>query len=69
MRKSAVVAHFGSQRAVAEKLEITEQAVSQWDEIIPEGMAYKVESITRRKLRVDSAVYRRLRRGSSIGAR
>jgi len=57
MLKSAVIAHFKTQAAVARALEISEAAVSLWDEVIPEGSAYKLESITRRVLRVDPALY------------
>lgn len=57
MLKSAVIAHFKTQAAVARALEISEAAVSLWDEVIPEGSAYKIESVTRRALRVDPALY------------
>jgi hypothetical protein len=57
MLKSDVIAHFKTQAAIAKALEISEAAVSLWDEIIPEGSAYKLESITKRALRVDPALY------------
>ena len=57
MRKTEAVDHFGSQRALAAALGITEQAVSLWDELVPEGRAYQLESITGGKLRVDPASY------------
>lgn len=57
MLKSDVIAHFGSQIAVAKALGITDAAVSLWKEIIPEGSAYKIESLTKRRLRVDPELY------------
>lgn len=57
MLKSEVIAYFGSQIAVAKALEISDAAVSVWKDIIPEGSAYKLESITKRKLKVDPALY------------
>ena len=57
MRKQAVIEHFHSASNTAEALNITRQAVSQWDEIIPEGMAYKIQAITGGDLSVDPAMY------------
>lgn len=57
MRKAQAVKYYGSQRALAAALGITEQAVSLWGDLIPEGRAYQLESITGRKLRVDPASY------------
>lgn len=57
MLKSAVVTHFGSVTKVAEALDITVSAVSLWGDVIPEGRAYQLESITKRALKVDPAVY------------
>lgn len=59
MKKQTVIEHFGDGSAVARALNITRQAVSQWDEIIPEGMAYKVQAITGGDLSVDPAMYPR----------
>ncbi len=57
MLKSNVIAYFKTQAAVARALDISEAAVSLWDEVIPEGSAYKIESLTRRDLKVDPATY------------
>jgi DNA-binding transcriptional regulator YdaS (Cro superfamily) len=58
MNKQDVIRHFGgSQVKVAEALGITKSAVSQWDEVIPEGVAYKVQVMTAGMLRVDPSVY------------
>lgn len=61
MRKELVIAHFGTASAVAEKLEISRQAVSSWGNIIPEGMAYKIQVITAGVLSVDPNAYRKIK--------
>jgi len=58
MRRADVIAHFGGTRAKAAKaLGITEAALSLWGEVVPEGRAYKIESMTNRKLKVDPTLY------------
>lgn len=57
MRKADVISHFKSIRAVAEALGITVQAVHQWPDPIPEGAAYKLESVTDRELCVNPSLY------------
>ena len=57
MRKADVLSHFKKQTRIARVLGLTKSAVSQWGEVIPEGMAYKLEVITRGKLRVDPSLY------------
>ena len=58
MKKTDVIRHFGgTQTSAALALGITKSAVSQWDEIIPEGMAYKIQVMTAGRLRVDPALY------------
>ena len=58
MNKSDVIKHFGgSQVKVAEALGISKSAVSQWDSVIPEGVAYKLQVMTAGVLRVDPAMY------------
>jgi len=57
MRKETVVEHFGSEQAVAEALEISKQAVNKWPEIIPEGVAYKLQVLTAGRLHVDPSMY------------
>jgi DNA-binding transcriptional regulator YdaS (Cro superfamily) len=64
MRKQDVISHFGTLTAVATALEISVAAVSQWPAIIPEGAAYKVESVTEGELRVNPKLYRRLKANS-----
>ncbi len=58
MNKTDVIRHFGgSQVKVAEALGISKSAVSQWDDVIPEGVAYKLQVMTAGVLRVDPAMY------------
>lgn len=57
MWKSSVYRYYKSFSAIAKALGITRSAVSQWDELIPEGMAYKLESLTAGKLRVKKKLY------------
>lgn len=59
MLKKEVIAHFGSQRAVAKALRISDAAVSQWKEIIPEKDAYRLEAITSGALKFDEGSYRK----------
>ena len=57
MKKADVVAHFGNESDVARALEISRQAVNAWPEIIPEGIAYKLQVLTAGRLRVDPNNY------------
>lgn len=61
MNKQDVLRHFGGVSATARALGIGRSAVSQWPELIPEGRAWQVEAVTRRKLRVDPSDYIRSR--------
>lgn len=68
MLKSDVIAYFKSQQAVARALGVTKSAVSLWKQVIPEGRAYQIESLTRRALRVDPEVYAKSSSHSPRGA-
>lgn len=57
MLKKDVLAYYGSQSAVARALGISHVAVSKWPQVVPEGSAYKLESLTERKLVVDRSLY------------
>ena len=59
MRKQDVIEHFGSQRAIAEALDISEQAVSAWDDEIPEGRQFQLQVITGGKLQANPQKERR----------
>lgn len=50
MLKKDVVAHFGTQEAVAQALGITRQAVQQWPDVVPRGRAYELQFLTKGKL-------------------
>lgn len=59
MRKKDVIEHFGSQKAVADALDISEQAVSNWDDEIPRGRAFELQVLTGGKLQVERQAERR----------
>lgn len=59
MDKASVVAFFGTQQKVADAVGVTRQAVQQWPDPIPEGMAYKLQVLTAGRLRVNPANYPR----------
>ena len=51
MKKSEVVAFYGSVRAAAKALGISPAAISQWGEEVPELRAYHIQQITKGKLK------------------
>jgi hypothetical protein len=52
--------HFGGNRAAsARALGITRGAVSLWGKVVPEGSAYKLESVTSGALKVNPDLYPR----------
>lgn len=57
MYKEDLIEYYGSQANIARALGITRQAVNLWDTIVPEGIAYKVESLTEQELKVDPRLY------------
>lgn len=58
MKAADVIQHFGrSKQATASALGITRSAVAQWDDIVPEQVAWKVQILTGGVLRVDPAIY------------
>lgn len=59
MLKKTVIEHFGSQHAIAKALQVSDSAVSQWKEVIPERAALLVHKITRGKLRYSKAFYKK----------
>ncbi len=58
MYKKDVIDHFGTQRAVAKALGISDAAVSQWKEVIPEKDAYRLEIVTAGALKYQESAYR-----------
>ncbi len=57
MLKSDVLKYFGTRTAVARFLKISSSAVTQWQDIIPEKQAYRLENLTNGKLKVDASLY------------
>lgn len=53
MKKADVIEHFGSVAMTARALRISVQAVYKWNDDVPETMAYKVQVITKGKLKVE----------------
>lgn len=62
MLKTRVLSHFKTQAKVAEFLDISEAAVSQWGEIVPYHSACELERRTRRSLKVDHSLYGKMGR-------
>lgn len=60
MLKDEAIKYFGSQRAIAEKLKVSDSAVSQWKEVIPERVALKLNRITNGKLKYQPDFYNRV---------
>ena len=57
MRKSEVIAHFGSQSEVARQLNVSRMAVSAWaEDAIPMRRQYEIERLTKGVLKADSHV-------------
>jgi hypothetical protein len=57
MLTEIAVDHFEGYANLAEALGISRQAVYQWGDTVPEGMAYKLQVITAGHLRVDPSDY------------
>lgn len=57
MFKSDVTKFFGSQRKIAVVLRLSDAAVSQWKEVIPERVALKLNKITNGKLEYNPSFY------------
>ena len=63
MLKSTALKRFKSCAAIARAIDRHPTAVVNWPEIIPEGMAYKLQVLTRGRLRVDPSLYGKRRGG------
>lgn len=57
MFKDDVIKFFGNSRKLARVLNISPSAISQWGKVIPEKNAYKLQYLTKGKLKVDSDLY------------
>lgn len=51
MKKQTAVEYFGSEAKLARFLGLTNGAVNQWGEYIPQGRAYQIELMTKGKLK------------------
>ncbi|HDT6545824.1 TPA: helix-turn-helix domain-containing protein [Kluyvera ascorbata] len=58
MNKSSVVEFYGSQRAIALAIGLSDQAVSQWPDLIPKGAALELEKLTNGALKCDLGLYK-----------
>jgi transcriptional repressor of cell division inhibition gene dicB len=63
MTPEQAIKHFTSAANVARALGISRAAVAKWGDLIPEGSAYKLESLSGGALRVDPELYRKDREG------
>lgn len=57
MFKDDVIKFFGNSRKLARVLNMSPSAISQWGKVIPEKNAYKLQYLTKGKLKVDSDLY------------
>ncbi|MGL6488002.1 Cro/CI family transcriptional regulator [Aeromonas hydrophila] len=55
MKKTDAINYFGSASELAKKLNISEAAISQWGQNVPQGRAYQIEVLTGGKLKADPA--------------
>ncbi|WFQ81307.1 Cro/CI family transcriptional regulator [Xenorhabdus sp. SF857] len=60
MFKDEAIKFFGSQRIIAEKLHVSDAAVSQWKKIIPERAALKLNRITNGQLKYRPNLYNKI---------
>ncbi len=58
MNKSSVVDFYGSQRAIANALGVSDQAISHWGDVIPKGAALELEKLTNGALKCDLSLYK-----------
>lgn len=57
MLTETAISYFKTQAAVARALDISRAAVAKWGRVVPEGSAYKLESVTNGGLKVDATLY------------
>jgi len=57
MLKSDIINHFGSPAKAARALHITQGAISQWGETIPEKQALRLGRMTTNNLNYDDKLY------------
>ena len=66
MLLSDAIKHFsidgrerGARGRLAAALGLSSGAISQWGSVVPQGQAYKLESLTKGKLKVNPACYQK----------
>lgn len=59
MQKRDVLDFFGGALKTAKALGVSHQAVYSWPETVPERMAYRAQSKSRGKLKVNTSAYER----------
>jgi DNA-binding transcriptional regulator YdaS (Cro superfamily) len=57
MLKQSVLDHFGSQTALSDFLKISNSSISQWNDVIPEKQALRIEKLTNGALKYDPSFY------------
>lgn len=57
MRTSEVVEHYGSQKAIADALDIKQPSVAEWGDYPPPLRQIQIEKLTRRKLKAEPECY------------
>lgn len=57
MKKENVIKYFKSGANTAKFLKISRSSVSEWGTVIPEKQAFKLERLTKGKLKYDPALY------------
>lgn len=62
MRRDDVFQFFGGALKAATALSVTKSAAYQWDEVVPERIAYRAQERSYGHLKVDPAVYDEIRR-------
>lgn len=79
MKKSDVIAFFarqaglkptqhGAKAATARALGLTKQALTHWGELVPESIAYKVQVLSRGKLKVNPKLYEQAKERDPVAA-
>lgn len=53
MKKKDVIEYFGSVKKTADALKLWPQAVYNWGEEVPKSAQYRIEIVTKGKLKVD----------------
>jgi len=69
MLTQKLVEHFGNKIETARALGLTKQAISNGDDVVPEGTAYKAQILTGGRVKVDPLLYVNRGRSKKRGGR